>query len=329
MGFPAAPVTNSVQQLSFPLPAHQLSYQPPMQASGSYAPGSTSPVASLRVGEKHVGGPASMTMPNGIPQIRSGSSGSLSFAPTGIASQGSASAPSNSTRAQSKPPQIHDEGLVSRLQQEVEHLRREVIIRDNQIADSAKELREAGENHEKLMREVELLRTDKHQMSSELALFRMEREQAEGMAPESQVEIEDVRASKGRVTLAALPPGTSTPSRFGARPLAGRQGVRERSLSNNAQALCERSRVAKDDIDSRLLDFLEQSDCTLIFRRMNRGWYAFRRTDDVGPVSGDRCVELSLVNNKLMAQVEVQTHERGWNNGRPGAFERFVAHYAA
>merc|ERR1712070_320567 len=141
-------------------------------------------------------------------------------------------------------------------------------------------------------------------------------------------EIEQVRASKGRVT-PTPPTGTSTPSRFGARPPAGRQGVRERSLSNNAPALSERSRVAKDEIDSRLLDFLEQSDCTLTFRRMNRGWYAFRRMDDVGPTSGDRCVELSLVNNKLMAQVEVQTHERGWNNGRPGAIERFVAHFAA
>ena len=93
--------------------------------------------------------------------------------------------------------------------------------------------------------------------------------------------------------------------------------------------MCERSRVAKDEIDSRLLDFLEQSNCALTFRRMNRGWYAFRRMDDVCPASGDRCVELSLVNNKLMAQVEVQTHERGWNNGRPGAIERFVAHFAS
>jgi len=217
---------------------------------------------------------------------------------------------------------------VARLQQEVERLRREILSRDNQVAESAKELREANESREKLMREIESLQADTQQMRSELASVRMEHEQSEGMAPESRVEIEEVRASKGRVTPTSLPSGTCTPSRFSARAPAGRQGMRERSLSNNAPALCERSRVAKDEIDSRLLDFLEQSDCALIFRRMNRGWYAFRRTDDVGPVSVDRCVELSLVNNKLMAQVEVQTHERGWNNGRPGAIERFVAHFA-
>lgn len=299
-------MTHSMQHLPFQPPAQQLSYQPPMQASGSYAPGVVSPVVSLRA-------------PTSVVQPRSGSSGSLSFVPAGITSQGSVSAPSNSTRVQNRTPQIHDEGLVARLQQEVEQLRREVVARDSQMAESE---RVAAENREKMMREIESLQADKHQMSSELALFR---EQVEAMAPESRVEIEDVRASKGRVTPST---GTSTPSRIGARPPTGRQGGRERSPSNGA-AMCERSRVAKDEIDSRLLDFLEQSNCALTFRRMNRGWYAFRRMDDVCPASGDRCVELSLVNNKLMAQVEVQTHERGWNNGRPGAIERFVAHFAS
>jgi hypothetical protein len=321
MNVPGALVTHSMQQ-PFQTPSQQVSYQPPMQASTSYAPGVVSPLASLRVGEKYVGGPASLTAPIGVPHPRSGSSGNLSFAPTGVASQGSVCSPSNSSGAQSWPSQAHDEGLVARLQLEVEQLRREVLTRDSQMAESAKELREANENRENLMKEVESLRAERHQLSSELALLRMDREQYEGMAPESRVEIEEVRASKGRVT-PSPPTGTSTPSRFGARP--PRQGMRERSLSNNAPA----SRVAKDEIDSRLLDFLEQSDCALTFRRMNRGWYAFRRMDDVGPISGDRCVELSLVNNKLMAQVEVQTHERGWNNGRPGAIERFVAHFAA
>lgn len=305
MNVPGTVVTHSMQQ-PFQTAVQQVSYQPPMQASTSYAPGAASPLASLRVGEKHVGGPASLTAPIGVPRPRSGSSGNLSFMPTGIASQGSVCA----------PPQTHDEGLVARLQLEVEQLRREVLTRDGQMAESAKHLREANENRETLRKEVESLRAERQQLSSELELLRMERE---GMAPESRVEIEEVRASKGRVT--PTPPGTSTPSRFGARPPAGRQ----RSLSNNAPT----SRVAKDEIDSRLLDFLDQSDCALTFRRMNRGWYAFRRMDDVGPISGDRCVELSLVNNKLMAQVEVQTHERGWNNGRPGAIDRFVAHFAA
>lgn len=318
-------MTHSMQQ-PFQTPGQQVSYQPPMQASTSYAPVAVSPLASLRVGEKHVGGSASLTAPIGAPHPRSGSSGNLSFVPAGVASQGSGCVPSNSSGVQSWPPQTHDEGLVARLQLEVEQLRREVLSRDGQMAESAKQLREANENRETLMKEVESLRSERQQLNSEFALLR---EQSEGMAPESRVEIEEVRAPKGRVTPTPPPTGTSTPSRFGARPPAGRQGVRERSLSNNAPAMCERSRMAKDDIDSRLLDYLEQSDSALTFRRMNRGWYAFRRMDDVGPIAGDRCVELSLVNNKLMAQVEVQTHERGWNNGRPGAIERFVAHFAA
>lgn len=84
----------------------------------------------------------------------------------------------------------------------------------------------------------------------------------------------------------------------------------------------------KDDIDARLNEYLERSDTGLTFRRLNRGWYAFRRADDRNPPSSDRGVEISIINGKLMARLEPTTHEKGWNNGKLGPIERFCAHFA-
>lgn len=85
----------------------------------------------------------------------------------------------------------------------------------------------------------------------------------------------------------------------------------------------------KDEIDVKLQEFLERSDCGLGFRRLNRGWYAFRRADERSVPSGDRSVELSIINGKLMARLEPSTHHPGWNNGKLGTIERFCAHIAA
>lgn len=84
---------------------------------------------------------------------------------------------------------------------------------------------------------------------------------------------------------------------------------------------------AKDDIDARLHDFLDRNDCVLAFRRLNRGWYSFRHREDRGSPN-DLCVEISIVNGKLMAKLEATTHDRGWNNGKLGPIERFVASYS-
>lgn len=87
---------------------------------------------------------------------------------------------------------------------------------------------------------------------------------------------------------------------------------------------------AKDDIDARLFDFLQNTDCSLVFRRKNRGWYLFRQADEGGrPSSDDRSVELSIVNGKLMARVEPSgPHDKGWNNGKLGPLERFVTFFS-
>lgn len=85
----------------------------------------------------------------------------------------------------------------------------------------------------------------------------------------------------------------------------------------------------KDEIDARLQEFLERTECGLVFRRLNRGWYAFRRAEERGPRFDERNLELSIVNGKLMARMEPSTHDPGWNNGKLGPIDRFVTSCAA
>mmetsp|Transcript_80526 Transcript_80526/g.167822 ORF Transcript_80526/g.167822 Transcript_80526/m.167822 type:complete len:110 (-) Transcript_80526:199-528(-) len=78
--------------------------------------------------------------------------------------------------------------------------------------------------------------------------------------------------------------------------------------------------MLQDDIHSALEHYLETKPCGLHFRRLNRGWYGFARSDGAG---GDRMVELSLVNNKLKARYEASSTDKGWNNGKFGDMDRF------
>jgi len=125
------------------------------------------------------------------------------------------------------------------------------------------------------------------------------------------------------------------PQRETSRPPAPRREREPDTPNSNAGALPSgrrgsgRPQSAKDEIDGRLHEFLERSDaqrdCGLLFKRLNRGWYAFRRRDERGPQSNDRSVEISIVNGKLMAKLEPSTHDPGWNNGKLGTIERFCA----
>jgi len=58
------------------------------------------------------------------------------------------------------------------------------------------------------------------------------------------------------------------------------------------------------------------------------GLYAVRPTDPRDPSTDDRYVEVSIVNGKLMVTMEPSTHEPGWNHGKPGPIEKFVAKFA-
>uniref|UniRef100_A0A7S2AIG0 Uncharacterized protein n=1 Tax=Alexandrium andersonii TaxID=327968 RepID=A0A7S2AIG0_9DINO len=79
-----------------------------------------------------------------------------------------------------------------------------------------------------------------------------------------------------------------------------------------------------DEVDARLLDYVARSQCSLQFKRLNRGFYAFKRADEPGPIPADRTIEISIVNGKLMVKMEPSSHDPGWNNGKAGPIERFV-----
>lgn len=113
----------------------------------------------------------------------------------------------------------------------------------------------------------------------------------------------------------------------------------ERAARERAEALLAEQQQAqlispaarrgqKDEVEPRLREFLEKGKCNLIFRQLNRGWYSFRRADEKGPQSNDRHVEISIINGKLMVKLEATTHDPGWNFGKPGPIEKFVAKHA-
>jgi len=80
----------------------------------------------------------------------------------------------------------------------------------------------------------------------------------------------------------------------------------------------------KDEIDARLQDFVDRSECSLIFKRLNKGFYTVKRVD----ASDLNHVEVSIVNGKLMVRLDSSTTDPGWNNGKLGSVEKFVAFYS-
>lgn len=112
----------------------------------------------------------------------------------------------------------------------------------------------------------------------------------------------------------------------GAVPSSARRG-QVNTTSTSARRGASPPRKPKDEIDARLQEFLQMSERELMFQRLNRGWYSVRRPDE--PRSEAVNVEISIVNGKLMAKLEPSTHDPGWNNGKLGAIERFVAAYSS
>lgn len=108
--------------------------------------------------------------------------------------------------------------------------------------------------------------------------------------------------------------GDAAPS---ARPLGERPRVTRRGSSPAALR-----RPAKDEVDTKLTEYLASSPhCQLEFCRLNQGWYQFRHVDTAMET---KCLEMSIVNGKLMVKFEPTNHDRGWNNGKVGPIDRFV-----
>jgi len=225
------------------------------------------------------------------------------------------------------------------LQAEVETLRRSVAAQEDKMLQLARQLQVSQENERKLAAELEVARGEMGRLSEDLRSERLGREQAEAAVTEAE-----------RMQMAA--PGGRQDNMWqgnsGARNSAGRTRGSKEVSSDRLQAQertpnstvgsiggagglasgrrgSARPQSAKDEIDGRLREYLERSECGLLFRRLNRGWYSFRIRGERGPPSNDASVEISIVNGKLMARLEPSTHDAGWNNGKLGTIERFVA----
>lgn len=116
-----------------------------------------------------------------------------------------------------------------------------------------------------------------------------------------------------RLKLAAQP-GNSRPT-----PRRGPGGIKTMtptSLKNldSARPAVPYTAVAREDlVDLRFEEFYNSSNATIQFKRINQGFYRFGQ---------DQTVEMQIINHKLMARTE-----DGWNRGKFGPVERFLAYY--
>mmetsp|Transcript_6062 Transcript_6062/g.13423 ORF Transcript_6062/g.13423 Transcript_6062/m.13423 type:complete len:390 (-) Transcript_6062:142-1311(-) len=145
---------------------------------------------------------------------------------------------------------------------------------------------------------------------------------ARGARPESSAPSTARRVTEGTRSSTALGTGRRSQS-----PLA--QSASQAGTASAANMTATKTdgkpAVAKDDIDVRLQDFVERSECNLAFKRLNKGFYTVRRPG----ANADHHVEVSIVNGKLMVKLESSTTEPGWNNGKLGPVEKFVAFYTS
>lgn len=245
------------------------------------------------------------------------------------------------------------------LQREAESLRRTVAMQENRIESLSQELRASSENEGRLSEELQQVRAEVARLGAELQQERVAREQAEASLLQQQAPLQ--QALTPTASAAGFTKRGATGKLDGSRQTNASRRAKEAAAERRAayeaaaaaavavedspsqrhaarspspagagrkaqQPSASRPISAKDDIDSRLQDFVARSQCALSFRRLNRGFYAFRRMDE--SPSQDRSVEISIVNGKLMVRLEPSTHDPGWNNGKPGPIERFVAKFA-
>jgi len=280
-------------------------------------------------------------------RVTPGNSGAPPVAPSpssGVLQRPSAQAPNASlvnrhSEDQARPVSNEATG-------EADNLRRAMQRQEEQISQLRSELEESRSRsmslrseNERLGSEVKTARAEVSRLVEELHRERQAREDVEATAAKlrsaSRASLAAARAkapsprSPARESLGRHTPSRGGPPEAVVPPVPPPQTDAElaftASSSTARYGTPREQRVPKDDIDARLLDFLDRADCGLVFRRMNRGWYAFRRSDDRGPRSEERPIEISIVNGKLLVRLEVNTYDPGWNNGKFGPIQRFVA----
>lgn len=188
-----------------------------------------------------------------------------------------------------------------------EPLRRSLAMQEERIQKLQAELQACRDSDA-------ALRGENARLSDELARERELRSLAEARADGK----DRLGVSASRASLGLRPPSKGL--KEGGRTLQGSASRRVISPDGHSQG--------KDDVDARLHIFLEQGNCGIHFKRLNKGWYNFRRIEDA-PSPQDRAVELSIINGKLMARLEASQHEPGWNKSKFGPIERFVAYFSS
>jgi len=206
------------------------------------------------------------------------------------------------------------------LRAEVEELRRSLATQEDIMSRLSNELATTQEHERTLQSQVDAARGELEVVGQELFSERTSREQAEAALAELQ------RHYTGAMTPRATrvsPVGEEAPREFvkaGAEVSYARRGWSTMNTSRGGGKL--------DEVEPRLREFFEKTACSMDFRQLNRGWYAVRPMDPRDSTIDDRYVEVSIVNGKLMVTLEPSTHEPGWNHGKPGPIEKFVAKYA-
>jgi len=176
-------------------------------------------------------------------------------------------------------------------------------------------------DNKRLAQELEAARSEVEQLAQALVEEKEARQQAEAALLQAEASGERRPASRRGKS----PTGQGGDVAPFARPLDDPRGLSKNS--NSRRGGSPRGRNTKDEVDVKLNDYLAVSPhCKLEFRRLNRGWYEFRHIDDLDAPT--QCVELTMVNGKLMARLEPTSHDPGWNNGKLGSIDRFVMNYS-
>lgn len=216
---------------------------------------------------------------------------------------------------------------------------------DGKVLQLTIELEASKANEAKLQEELRAAKSEIEHLLRVLAIERANREQAEARdkvesvnkrydsvepsearrAPQARSKTPSRKAREGELSAGSTPvsmlrspeaPRPASPSR--GSPGAGRGGA----------GSAKKKGMTEDEVDAKLNDYLATSPhCRLEFRRLNRGWYEFRRIDEERPET--RCVEMTMVNGKLMVRLEPTTHDAGWNHGKLGPIDRFVMAYSS
>lgn len=219
---------------------------------------------------------------------------------------------------------------------------------DGKVLQLTMELEASKANEAKLQEDLRAARSEIEHLLRVLATERANAEQAEARdrveagskryddldpsearrGPQARSKTPSRRPREGELG-SGTPVSTVRPERWSSD--AGRQASPVRGSPGGGRGgsgTARRKGITEDEVDAKLNDYLASSPhCRLEFRRLNRGWYEFRRIDDDRPETC--CVEMSMVNGKLMVRLEPTTHDSGWNHGKLGPIDRFVMVYSA